>query len=204
METLIKKFSKMGTVQVIAQLERGITGDIKQACIEILKKRGQDISQWENSKPSMSAKKPTVFEAEPEERLSPKEEKAIKAALKERDEDSVSVSLRAEKDKSKVASKETKKPEKKKTTTSAKKSEPKEKGEPKVSKGGKNLPVSVENPEVAPTKVVFFTHDGQSLTGEVRSIFKSCKTGKEICKIALVGEAKKFIHKRVNRLVVQV
>ena len=127
----------MGTAQVIAQLERGITGDTKQACIEILKKRGQDISQWENSKPSMSAKKPTVFEAEPEEQLSPKEEKAIKAALKERDEDSVSVKLRAQKDKSKSADKEVKKAERKQSVASAKAVKASTK---KVSKDAKTAP----------------------------------------------------------------
>lgn len=78
-ENLVKKYKKMGTNQVISQLGR-VTGVAKEACLEVLRSRGQDVSEWETVieipvKESEFRKvgSSSIFEASPEEELTQKE-----------------------------------------------------------------------------------------------------------------------------------
>lgn len=113
-EMLVKKYSKMGTAQVLAQMSR-VKGNARIACIEILKKRGQDTSEWDSEglvetvaakqekiKHSPSGAKKTVYEAEPETELTRAERRLIENSEKEREEDDVSMKFRSEKSKVKV------------------------------------------------------------------------------------------------------
>lgn len=49
MEELIKKYKKFGTAQIIAQLGMLKDEERRNACIEVLKSRGKDVSQFENA-----------------------------------------------------------------------------------------------------------------------------------------------------------
>lgn len=166
-EMLVKKYSKMGTAQVLAQMGR-VTGNAKTACLQILKKRNQDVSEWEEESSESPKPKGKVYEAEPEEELTPKEKKIIENSEKEKINP-------------------VKKTTSKKNLT-----------ENKVVEKTKSRSVSVENAEISVSKSVYFKHNGVDLTGVVKSIFDSHKTGKEICSIIL--EDKKIIHKRTNKL----
>lgn len=107
-EILVKKYKKMGTAQVISQMGR-VKGNAKLACIEVLKSRNQDVSQWEEEglteEFSPKQEKPVVehltkrivFELEPEEDLTEEEKRILAKYEAEREEDPISVRLRAEK-----------------------------------------------------------------------------------------------------------
>lgn len=113
-EILVKKYKKMGTAQVIAQMGR-VKGNAKLACLEVLKLRNQDTSQWEEEglveiivpkkgkiENNLFVEKRFVYETEPEEELTKKERKMIEEYERERKEDEISMKFRAEKNKIKV------------------------------------------------------------------------------------------------------
>jgi hypothetical protein len=117
-ESLVKKYKKMGTSQIVSQMGR-VTGNSKLACLEILKGRNQDTSKWEDAPVNIPVESPKelktmkgVYEAEPESELTPEEKKAIKQALKEREEDENSIKLRVEKETIKATGKKTSTPKK--------------------------------------------------------------------------------------------
>ena len=90
METFIKKFKKAGTSDLLKKMEK-LSGLEKEACIVVLKERGQDVSKWE-AVPVPSTEAPVevssskIYEAEPEEVLSPEDEALILKAEAEESE----------------------------------------------------------------------------------------------------------------------
>lgn len=92
-QTLVKKYSKMGTGQVVSQMSR-VTGNAREACLEVLRKRGQDISEWEeivedSVKPSELRKvgSSSIFEDSPEGELTQKESQRVKIEERELDKE---------------------------------------------------------------------------------------------------------------------
>jgi len=192
-ETLVKKYKKMGTAQVISQMGR-VKGNAKLACLEVLKSRNQDVSQWEEEglveekkvkfqelKKEFIESKKTVYEAEPEEELTKEERKAIIEAEKEfereRKEDDIAIKLRAEKQN---------KPLQKVV---------KEKIKVVKSKGSSKsniqyLDESQDKPGIKVNSLVI-TKDG--MTGSVENIYICPKVNKEYLKINVDG---KFVYRR--------
>ena len=78
MNALELKFKKMGTAQLLTKISK-LIGEEKEACLCVLKQRGQDISKWEENSskitPEVSSVK--IFEAEPEEELTEEEIQVI-------------------------------------------------------------------------------------------------------------------------------
>ena len=82
METLKLRLQKIGTVQLMSKVVKS-TGEERAFILSILERRGQDISSFlgnVNKKEFSSSK---TFETEPEEELTPAEQKLIEKAEKE-------------------------------------------------------------------------------------------------------------------------
>lgn len=78
------KFKKMGTAALLLKVEK-LNGAEKEACITVLKQRNQDVSKWEVTAPVVNVTSSKVYEAEPEEELTPAQEKEVAKAEKEID-----------------------------------------------------------------------------------------------------------------------
>ena len=93
METLIAKFKKSATFELLKKVEK-LNGIEKEACIVVLKQRNQDVSKWEVKEEIKEKEEETmvgsIHEEEPEEELSSEDQKKLDKAIKEADkEDSV-------------------------------------------------------------------------------------------------------------------
>ena len=117
METLKLRLQKIGTVQLLSKVVKS-TGEERAFILSILERRGQDISSFlgnVNKKEFSSSK---TFETEPEEELTPAEQKLIEKAEKEATKtDKVKKSGKNEKPVEKLKVKSEKKSNTEKTTT---------------------------------------------------------------------------------------
>lgn len=78
MEDLVKKYKKFGTAQIISQLGMLKDEERRNACIEVLKSRGKDVSQFENASLNLDEMEeepetvePLSEDVDPEEQPSP-------------------------------------------------------------------------------------------------------------------------------------
>lgn len=86
MEELVKKLKKCGTADLLKKVEK-FTGMEKEACIEVLKQRGQDVTKFEVAKKQeVPATSSVVYEFEDEQELTPEEKKLLKSVGKKEKE----------------------------------------------------------------------------------------------------------------------
>lgn len=222
-ELLEKKLKKYSVKQLTGKLEKGNVSEVEvEIIVDILKKRGQDVSKWEMVSDDTNVEQPVIEEVTEKGILSTLKEEVdqfvdlliqdrregvynevmkvlggtfesdLDELLEEATESQLKEALSFKTIKSSKEVKEVSKP-----ITTEKVEKPKKEKAIKESKSSKSLNSS-EVDFVKVGKKVSFLNKDTNCIGVVKSIFLSHKNSKEICKIQL--EDNKIVHKRTNKL----